>query len=130
MKFVKVGVVVLLLGGGFLWFGVKDAFSVVQRTSISSPVYTIGDSSYKASLSEGKRVVKFGPMFWGIYSGGLAFESLEQAEQYAASNSEFMKSLGDDWAVYMLSGNFDEDTTRVDGQHYLNKSLLVLGEVN
>ena len=126
MKFVKYFAVVLLLSALAIWFGVKDALNPLQRTEIHQPIFTIGDANYQKALSEGKKVVKFGQMFWGLYPGGLAFSSPSEALAFARDNQNTLDKFLSGWAIYELSGDLAQDTYIKANQRYLNKSLLVL----
>ena len=108
-----------------IYLGVKDVLNPYFREDIQHTVYTIGDSAYQRSLSEGKRVVKFGPAFWGLYPGGLAFPTSEKAEAYYLQNREQFAAVGSRWIVAELSGDLELDTYAEEHQRYLNKSLFV-----
>ena len=66
--------------------------------------------------------MKFGRLPLSIYSGGVAFESPQDARKYL----EQQEKLDDGWKVYLLSGDFDLDTADVNGKRFTNKSLLVV----
>jgi len=93
----------------------------INRNDISSPIYTIGDKSYELALKENKAVVKFGPMFMGMYPGGLAFSNPEAARKYMIENDWDVKK----WDVYQLSGDYDRDVRN----GHIDKSLRVLNKV-
>lgn len=93
----------------------------IVRDVVSAPIYTIGEvEGYNGALASGKNVVKFGPMFFGLYPGGLAFKNAENARSYIKDKRLDEKV----WSVYSLSGDYDLDA--LDG--YINKSLLVQKE--
>lgn len=107
-----------------IYFGVKDGFPPLKRSNIKTPIYTIGDVSYLESIKEGKSVVKFGPLFWGLYPGGLAFNSPEQAKKYLSDHKEAFYSISDQWMIFELSGDYDLDTYSKENTVFTNKSLL------
>lgn len=91
----------------------------VVRETIIAPIYTIGEvKGYGEALAAGKRVVKFGPMFWGLYPGGLAFETADVAHAYLSDQGLDHNK----WSVFSLSGDYNIDAT----EGFTNKSLLVL----
>jgi len=108
-----------------VWFGVKDALLPSERAGNENSIYTLGNDGYRDALESGKRVVKFGPMFWGIYPGGLAFSSPREARNYFQANSQVFLSADQVWSVYQLAGDFHDDTYEKDGQKYIKKSLIV-----
>ena len=112
-----------------IWLGVKDALSPTQRVDTSQPVFTIGDIGYLQALRENKRIIKFGPMFWGLYPGGLAFSTPDQAAAFIHSHKDQLDWFSSGWAVYELSGDFNRDTREIDGSRYLNRSLFITGQV-
>ncbi|MEH6473681.1 MAG: hypothetical protein V7752_20855 [Halopseudomonas sp.] len=97
----------------------------MQRTEISQSIFTIGDANYQQALNEGKNIVKFGQMFWGLYPGGLAFSDPSKAEAFIRSNKSVLDKFSSGWAIYELSGDLILDTEQMGKQRYLNKSLLV-----
>ena len=125
MKLVKYCAFVVLLLAVTVWFGVKDALNPIQRTDISQPVFTIGDANYLQALNEGKHIVKFGRMFWGLYPGGLAFTTHDEALDFTRTNQNLLENFSTGWAIYELSGDLSQDTYLHGNQRYLNKSLLV-----
>lgn len=92
------------------------------RQEIKNPIFTIGDENYALALNDGKNVVKFGSLPFGIYSGGLAFPNQQAAILYL----ERMDKPKQGWNIYQLSGDFEQDTYVKEGQRYINKSLLVI----
>ncbi|WP_422473773.1 hypothetical protein [Endozoicomonas sp. ALB032] len=125
MKFAKYLIILTAVLAAIVWFGVMDSFSPLAREDITHPVFTIGDASYQSALSEGKNIIKFGPMFWGLYPGGLAFKSAREATAFMQNNQSELDKFASGWAVYELTGDFEMDT-HSSGQHrYLNQSLLV-----
>ncbi|WP_350333740.1 hypothetical protein [Coralliovum pocilloporae] len=114
---------VVAVSGWFIFNEIKQNVKAVEREDITTPIYTIGEAEdYSAALAEGKRVVKFGPMFWGLYSGGLAFRTIDAARAYMDNNDWDQKT----WSVYQLSGDYALDVT--DG--FTNKTLLVVEETS
>ena len=103
----------------FIEFGRKS--TPIERHNISTPIYTIGDKTYDLALNDKKTVVKFGPMFMGLYSGGLAFSSPEEAKKYMFENNWDKNK----WDIYLLSGDYDIDVTN----GHINKSLMVVSKV-
>ena len=93
-----------------------------MRTNIKKPIYTVGElSTYTPALKSRKKVVKFGPLFFGLYNGGLAFPTPKQARSYLTKN-DWDLSL---WSVYELSGDYTIDVTN----GFINKSLLIIKEI-
>ncbi|MBO9472077.1 hypothetical protein J7413_00855 [Shimia sp. R10_1] len=104
---------------GLYLFEIKPTMEPVVRVSPTAPVFTIGErSSYTPALEAGKTVVKFGPLVFGLYPGGLAFASQQHAQNHMRANGWDLKK----WAVYELSGDYAQDTK--DG--FLTNSLLVV----
>ena len=126
MKLLKHIVLALFLLAIVIWFGVKDALTPLQRSANNQPIFTIGDAHYQQALTDGKNIVKFGQMFWGLYPGGLAFSSPDEAVAYAQSNQQLLEQFSSGWAVYELSGDFAQDTYLKGKQSYLKQSLLVV----
>lgn len=126
MKLIRYLSIFILFAIGFIWFGTKDALIPMQREQISKPIFTLGDHSYQAAVSGEKRVLKFGPMFWGLYPGGLAFKTREEAVSYMLKHQSQLETVSKGWAVYQLSGDFDMDTYLSGEQMYINTSLVVL----
>lgn len=129
MKILKCSGLIFLVLSVFVWFGIKDALNPTLRTKIDKPVFTIGDIGYHQALEQGRNVVKFGQMFWGIYPGGLAFESSEEAINFTRSHQEILNDFSSGWSIYELSGDLAQDTYQKGNQRYLNKSLLVVKAV-
>ena len=108
--FILIGIVI------FLEFERKSI--PIHRHNILTPIYSIGDKSYELALKENKTVVKFGPMFMGIYPGGLAFPNPEGARKFMIENNWDLQK----WNIYQLSGDYRKDVKN----GHINKSLLVL----
>jgi hypothetical protein len=66
-------------------------------------------------------VLKFGPMFLGLYPGGMAFATPEAAQAYLRDGDRDLQR----WSVYRLSGDYALDTRA----GYITASQLVLVEV-
>ena len=65
---------VFLAVAGGVFFEFQRNSKPTVRADTNNPVYTLGElQSYDPTLSDGQTVVKFGPMFLGIYPGGLVF---------------------------------------------------------
>lgn len=111
--------VVLVALGGFGAYEIQRKATPLVRNAVTLPIYTIGETKgYGQALSSGKHVVKFGPMFWGIYPGGLAFKNADATHAYMVK-----KGLDrNNWSVFVLSGDYALDATK----GFTNKSLLVL----
>jgi hypothetical protein len=90
------------------------------RNKIKTPVYTISKKDFSDEMEKGRRVVRLGPMFWGLYPGGIAFSNLKEAKAIYKKNKMSSKL----WRIYLLSGDYSKDVT----QHYTNKTLWVLKE--
>ncbi len=121
-------VLILVALSSLVWLGVKDAIAPVMRSDVDSPIFTVGDGHYRDALASGSQVLKFGRLFWGIYPGGLAFESAEAATQYLHLHKEELETISSDWSVYRLSGEYQLDTYVKDDQRYIKSSMLVLAE--
>lgn len=126
LKKLSLSIVVLLSVALIAWIGVKDAFNPIKRESVQVPMYTIGDINYAEALAQGKKVVKFGPLFWGTYPGGIAFNNPKEAEDYIKNNSELLNTFSEGWGIYELSGDFALDTEKNGDHRYINKSLFVI----
>jgi hypothetical protein len=96
------------------------------RNTIAEPIYTIAHKDYSVAVSEGKHVVKLGPMFWGLYPGAIAFKTPEDAAAYMTKKEMNGKEL----AVYRLSGNYELDVSREGEPHRINKSLMMVEKLN
>ena len=103
------------------FLGFQSYATPTIRENVGSPIYTIGDPGYAKAIENGKNIVKFGPLPFGFYTGGIAFENQQDADLYITGNKK-----NDGWGVYRLSGDFEIDTYEYEGQTYINKSLLVL----
>lgn len=125
MKIVKYLLIIVLLLALVVWLGVKDALHPTVRAEIKQPIFTIGDLNYQQALQDGKNVVKFGPMFWGLYPGGLAFSHPDEAVAFISGNQPMLDKFSSGWAVYELAGDFALDTQQVGKRRFLSKSLLV-----
>jgi len=129
MKIIKYFIVALLLSSTVIWLGIKDAVSPMQRAEINQPIFTIGDANYQQALNEGKNIVKFGKMFWGLYPGGLAFSTPDKAQSFIYANKDELDKFSSGWAIYELSGDFVLDTEKVGELRHLNKSLMIVRSV-
>ena len=125
MKYLLIIIAVLIIA----FIGVKDMFTPFERKVIDQPIYTIGDSSYKDAIGRGQNVVKLGPVLWGLYKGGLAFSTAEEAQQFYHKNRADFQDLDDDWFIIELSGDFVQDAYLDNNQYYIKHSLLVLNVV-
>jgi hypothetical protein len=92
------------------------------RRSINEPVYTIADKDYSVALSNGKKVIKLGPAFWGLYPGAIAFKTPEEALKYMKKEEMNEKHL----SIYRLSGNYESDVNQESEPHRINKSLMII----
>lgn len=124
-KWLMYAIIGLTLGSVVVWAGVKDALHPISRKDIQAPIFTLGDGTYLEALNTGKRVVKFGPLFWGAYPGGLAFADADKAAAYLYNHKSEFDHISSGWRVYQLSGEFELDTYAVGEQHYLAHSLLI-----
>ena len=130
MKYIKYFALIFTMLVTTVWLGIKDAIVPMKRTEISQAIYTIGDGNYKTALNDGKNIVKFGPMFWKLYPGGMAFATPNQARDFIQNNKEGLDQFSSGWAIYQLSGDLSLDTYQIDKQRYLNKSLFIKSIVN
>lgn len=96
------------------------------RGGVAIPVFTIGDESFSRDLAKGKKVAKYGPMFFGLYHGGLAFPMIEDAANYLRSENKDLSK----WGVFLLSGDYLLDVDRTGNEHHINKTLLVINQAN
>jgi hypothetical protein len=96
------------------------------RGGVAIPVFTIGDESFARDLAKGKKVVKYGPMFSGLYPGGLAFAMVEDAANYLRSENKDLSK----WGVYLLAGDYLLDVDRTGPEHHINKTLLVINQAD
>lgn len=116
----KIIIIILILAvAAFLEFNDKTTPTI--RKDIKNPIYTVGDSNYAKALAEKRGVVKFGPLFGGLYPGGKAFNDVESAKTFIKENY-----WGNEFSVYKLSGDYSFDVT--DG--FTNKSLIVIEKAN
>ena len=92
------------------------------RSGIDEPIYTIAGNGFSVALSKGKDVIKFGPMFWGLYPGTVAFKTPEDASAYMKKKEMNEEEL----AVYRLSGNYELDVNQEGDPHRINKSLMMI----
>lgn len=125
MKFIKYLILVLIVLFTIAYLGIKDNLDPLDRKIIEHKIYTIGDKNYEKALKEGKSIVKFGQLFWGLYPGGLAFKNEEKAKQYILKNKNLLDRFSSGWAIFELSGDYLLDTKEIKGQRYLNKSLFI-----
>ncbi len=124
----RVLLTVVILGGCgtgiFFWF--EEYRKPVVRAVVSEPLFTVGGADYVKALSQGKKVVEFGPLPGSaFYAGGLAFKQPEEALVWLKTTGKYEQG----WRVFELSGDFELDTHLVRGLSYTNKTLLVSREV-
>ena len=122
-------ILVLLVGVGVvvgLVVFLKGYATPTIRTDVAVPLFTVGDANYETALAEGKNIVKFGRLPFGFYSGGVAFDDAAEAREYIESIGKVEQG----WKVYLLSGDFEQDTDLVNNSRFTNKSLLVLEPVD
>lgn len=125
-KIIGIFIILIIFISVIIWLGMRDTFTPFVRENITKPIYTIGDLNYEKGLKSNKKVVKFGPAFWGIYPGGLAFQSINEAKEYFEAEKDNFYKINEKWAIYVLSGDFEKDTTETENNSYINKSLLVI----
>jgi hypothetical protein len=94
-------------------------------SSVDEPIYTIAGNDFSVALSKGKDVIKFGPMFWGLYPGTVVFKTPEDASAYMKKKEMNEEEL----AVYRLSGNYELDVNQEGDPHRINKSLMMIKEL-
>ncbi|UCD86878.1 MAG: hypothetical protein JSV01_03645 [Desulfobacterales bacterium] len=92
------------------------------RSDIDEPIYTIAPKHYSVEVTNGKRVIKLGPMFWGLYPGAVAFKKQEDALAYMKEKDMNTEEL----VVYRLSGDYESDVNQEGKLHRINKSLLLI----
>lgn len=123
-KYAALGVTLGVVGIGAL-VEYQRAAQPALREPTANPIYTIGDRGLGASLSVGKRPVKLGPMFYGLYPGGFAFRTPEEARAYLAE-----KRLDSaKWRVYELAGDYPADVVMRGQRMHIAHSLPVVREV-
>jgi hypothetical protein len=121
---VAIGVMALALGG-VVYSEYQRVAQPSVRDTVANPIYTIGNRDFSVGLAAGRRMVKYGPMFLGLYPGGFAFRAPDDARQYLDDR----KLDRDRWRIYELAGDFDADT-RARGRHqHITRTLLVVREV-
>lgn len=110
--------------GVYFWF--QQYQEPVVRAEISEHLFTVRSSSASRALSEGKKVVEYGPLpGMAFYAGALAFKQPEEALVWLKSTGKYEEG----WRVFELSGDFSLDTHLVRGLPHTNKTLLVCREV-
>jgi hypothetical protein len=92
------------------------------RSSVEEAIYAIADKDFSAALSKEKGVIKLGPMFLGLYPGGIAFKTPAAALAYVKKKEMNREKV----AVYRLSGNYALDVNQEGEVHHINKSLLLI----
>lgn len=122
LKRIGLAFVAFIVLAAAVGIGLTSYATPTLRNSIQTPVFTIGDHNYALAMHENKKVVKFGPLPFGIYPGGIAFRD----HKVAAEHLDDLGKRKDGWGVYRLSGDFQLDTYEYDGRSYINKSLLVV----
>lgn len=123
-KHAALGVMLGVVGVGVLAEYQRAARPVLREPG-ANPIYTIADRALGANLSEGRRVVKFGPMFHGLYPGGFAFRTPEEARAYLAEKRLDLAK----WRVYELAGDFAVDVVTRGHRTHIAHSLPVVREV-
>jgi hypothetical protein len=123
-KHAALGVMLGVVGIGVLAEYQRAAQPALREPS-ANPIYTIGDRGLGANLSAGKRPVKLGPMFYGLYPGGFAFRTPEEARAYLAEK----KLDSAKWRVYELAGDFAADAVTRGRRTHIAHSLPVVREV-
>ncbi len=96
------------------------------RGGVAIPVFTIGDESFARDLAKGKKVIKYGPMFFGLYPGGRAFAMVEDAANYLRSENKDLSQ----WGVYLLAGDYLLDVDRTGPERHITKTLLVINQAD
>jgi hypothetical protein len=114
---------VLVVAAGAIFL--KSYATPTIRNQVNTPLFTVGDGNYSVALSEGKNIVKFGRLPFGIYPGGISFDNAKEARQYIEEQGKSEEG----WQVYLLSGDFELDSSLISGRRHTNKSLLVVEAV-
>ncbi len=117
--------VLIAAAGAGAWMEYRRVAQPVLRTSVGNPIYTIADRSLGETLAAGRPAVKLGPMFYGLYPGGFAFRTPEEARAYL----EQRKLDPMRWRVYELAGDFATDVRAGGRRAHLATSLLAVREV-
>lgn len=96
------------------------------RGAVAIPIFTVGDESFSRDLAKGEKVIKYGPMFFGLYHGGRAFAMVSEAVEYLESENKDLSK----WGVYLLAGDYLLDVDRTGPEHHINKTLLVINQAD
>lgn len=114
---VKKLIIIVLILAVAAFLEVNDKIKPLIRKDIKNPIYTIGDATYAKALKANRGVVKFGPLFGGLYPGGKAFKTADEARQFLVH-----QQMQPEFGVYQLSGDYRFDVKA----GYINKSLAVI----
>lgn len=123
-KHAALGVMLGVLGAG-VTAEYQRAAQPLLREPGPNPIYTIGDRALGAGLAAGSRAVKLGPMFYGLYPGGFAFRTPQEARAYLAQKRLDTAR----WRVYELAGDFAMDVVVRGQRTHIAHSLVVVREV-
>jgi hypothetical protein len=109
--------------------GVAEFRRTSQITVSVSPeqaVFTVGTAGEAEAFKQGARVLRRGPMFWGLYPGAPVFRTPGEALKYLAESG---RSAGEA-QVFKLSGEYDLDVDEDRIPNRINKSLAVVERMN
>jgi hypothetical protein len=99
----------------------RRAAKITVTVSPQQAVYTVGRQQEATELRAGARVIRYGPLFWGLYPGAVAFRTPSEALKYLQGRGESLAQ----WQVFQLSGEYDLDVEDGREPNRINKSLVV-----
>ena len=114
-----------LLAIAMVSYELRNASRITVSVSPQQPVYTVGRASDAKKIASGEQVIRYGPMFWGLYPGVPAFRTPGAARKFLEDN---MMDRAE-WRVYQLSGEYDLDVDEAQSPNRINKSLAVVEQV-
>jgi len=124
-RLVVASAALLLLALAGAWVELHRAARVTVSVSPQQAVYTVGSQDEAAGLRAGVRVTRYGPLFWGLYPGAVAFRTPGEALKYLQRRGLSLTK----WQVFQLSGEYDLDVQDASDPNRINKSLAVVEQV-
>ncbi len=103
----------------------RRAGKITVSVSPLQPVYTVGRVGDAKKIASGEQVIRYGPMFWGLYPGVPAFRTPGTALKFLEDGMMDRAA----WQVYLLSGEYDLDVDESQSPNRVNKSLAVVETV-
>ena len=117
--------IVWLLGTAFVLLVGLQAVShwlhPLERLDVRRPLFTVCDPDTAEALAEGRKISRWGRLPLGLHPGCRAFSSTREALDYLQARGK----LSDGWAVYSLSGDFEQDTYQLGQQRWTTCTLRV-----